>query len=157
MSNPSVNRYLKNKTFDHIDHALGRPIQPLKDSHRNYFAIGAKCEMADQFRASPYWEEGRGMGDMTSFYVNEAGRKALDDHLTEIGDQHRLYEVMVKDYDGQVYPSEQVAKTRSGAKYQWLIGCDSDDPFNEVIQRIVSVRTLTPKRPLTNQQEGERV
>ncbi|MCL8000024.1 hypothetical protein M8994_17445 [Brucella sp. 21LCYQ03] len=37
--NPTVNRYLKVKALDLIDHGLGRPTFPLQETYRNYFAI----------------------------------------------------------------------------------------------------------------------
>lgn len=39
MKNPTVNRYLKDKAMDHIDHALGRPVDPLRESYRNHFYL----------------------------------------------------------------------------------------------------------------------
>ena len=110
-----VNRHLKDKAFDHIDHALGRPIDPMVESYRNSFCTGGK--EADDFRQSPYWDEWRTMFESTTFFVNDAGREALKLHLAEIGDKHRLFSIRV---DGEEY-SPVVAINRGKARYSaWL-------------------------------------
>lgn len=109
-----VNRYLKNKAMDHIDHALGRPVDPMGETSREYFAA-CKSE-ADQFRASSHWKEGRSDFDLVWFYVTKAGRKALADHLREIGDKNRAFTVSWGGYDMPV-----VAETHGQAKYRkWV-------------------------------------
>lgn len=123
MRNPSVNRYLKNKAMDHIDHALGRPIDPLHESYRNYFAIVAGTNLAEGFEASPHWRRARNggeAGEMIYFHVTTAGRQALADHLKEIGDRHALFAVT---WDGITchVPAVSVRK----AKYKaWLDASD---------------------------------
>ena len=79
-----VNRYLKDKHFDRIDHALGRPVDPMVKSYRNHFAADAGSDLAAMFRASDHWREGRSDGDMAYFFVTDAGRAALRDHLGEV-------------------------------------------------------------------------
>ncbi|WP_319533384.1 hypothetical protein [uncultured Cohaesibacter sp.] len=37
MINHSVNRSLDDKAMDAIDHALGRPVDPMSESYRNYY------------------------------------------------------------------------------------------------------------------------
>ncbi|MHA4731227.1 hypothetical protein [Ensifer adhaerens] len=96
--NPSVNRYLKDKSMDHIDHALGRPVDPMGETYRNHFATGVDSQEAKAFGASENWELDGLVRGMAYFSVTDAGRKALADHLTQIGDKHRLYDVT---YEGQ--------------------------------------------------------
>ncbi len=55
VENPPVNRYFVDKHFDHIDHALGRPIYPLRETFRNHFATDANGGRATDFDASPHW------------------------------------------------------------------------------------------------------
>ena len=113
-----VNRYLKDKAMDHIDHALGRPVDPLVESHRNHFAVDAESKTAKEFDASPFWSRnGRGApGGMAFYYVTVEGRQALKQHLKEIGDKHRIYDVT---YQGQT--QSVVAVSAAKAKYSlWL-------------------------------------
>jgi hypothetical protein len=107
-----VNRSLKNKAFDHIDHALGRPVDPMADTYREYFATDRSSALAAEFRSSPHWEEGSGDGKMSYFYVTQAGRRALADHLREIGDPFRTFIVT---YCG--YPETVAATTPAKARY----------------------------------------
>ncbi|MBX4889817.1 hypothetical protein [Rhizobium bangladeshense] len=93
MNNPSVNRYLKDKVFDHLDHALGRPVNPLAESYRNYFAIGVENKLARDFSASPNWRKTGQRDDMAYFAVTDAGRKALAAHLRQIGDPWQAFSV----------------------------------------------------------------
>jgi len=113
-----VNRCLKDKAFDHIDHALGRPVDPMAETYRNHFATDADSKEGKAFAASPYWDRHGSTepGRMTFFFVNQAGREALKQHLKEIGDKHRLYDVS---YLGQT--QSIVAETAAKAKYSlWL-------------------------------------
>jgi hypothetical protein len=115
----SVNRHLENKDMDRIDHALGRPVDPLNEDHsyRNHFATDGDSERA-MFRASPLWNEGRTTAcGMTFFHVNAAGRKALSNHLSDMNDRHRLYAVSYHDGDGDVHTATVPAKSRSEARY----------------------------------------
>ncbi|MFS2326343.1 hypothetical protein U2P60_13170 [Brucella sp. H1_1004] len=82
--NPKVNRYLKDKALDLIDHALGRPTFPLKETHRNYFAIDAESNRAKEFSKSLHWSKSGQPGDMAFFALTELGRHALADHLKQL-------------------------------------------------------------------------
>ena len=75
--------YIIDPMLDDVDHALGRPDDPLGRTYRNYYALEADCDLAGKLRASPFWKEGnRAPGsDMTVFHVTDAGRRALDAHL----------------------------------------------------------------------------
>lgn len=77
MTQKSVNRHLNDDAMDNIDHALGRPINPMKLSHRNYFET-ASHEETDDFLATGHWEFTGAL-----CVVNDAGREALNKHLTE--------------------------------------------------------------------------
>lgn len=112
-----VNRYLKNKDMDHIDHALGRPVDPINGGHRNYFYSMVE---GDERFPPPYWQD-RGKG---YYSVTHEGREALSDHLREISDKHRLYIVSYKDTD----MTPIAATSRSRARYRkWLDVSDLDD------------------------------
>lgn len=116
----TVNRYLKDKAFDRIDHALGRPVDPLAETYRDYFAAGKDSEVAEGMRRSDFWKEGKTTDSLTYFFVTHAGRVALRDHLKAIGDPHRMFEV---EWEGHTH--KLVAKSRGNAKYQAYL-CASD-------------------------------
>ena len=106
-----INRCLADKAMDHIDHALGRPLDPRAETYRNHYAIDGAT--ADEMAASPFWAEGRrNEGGFRNFYVTAAGCEALAKHLSEIGDPHRAFIVT---YAG--HPRTVVAATRGKARY----------------------------------------
>ena len=76
-----INRTLNDPGMDDIDHALGRPEDPMGDVYRNYF-FAPKCEVDKD--ASPYWEKSdRSFNeDLVLFTVNQKGREALRDYLS---------------------------------------------------------------------------
>lgn len=129
MNQPSVNRCLEDKAFDHIDHALGRPVDPMAETYREYFATNNDSLEAGSFRASLNWSERNRHGDMVWFVVTAEGRAALCDHLKSIGERHRLFIVT---YEGHETP---VAATSHGkARYsRWLdiSDCREDLTFRE--------------------------
>lgn len=124
--NPTVNRYLKDAWMDDIDHALGRPADPLRESYRNYYAT--QGDQADQLTASPHWRRGCSVpGGLTYFHVTDEGRKALGSHLKEIGDRTRIFYVELWGHTSAI-----AAKSRSAAKYSVFLGVkdiDSDLTF----------------------------
>jgi hypothetical protein len=138
MTRSAVNRYLKDKAMDHIDHALGRPVDPMQDSYRNHFATYLGNPEADEMAASPCWHMGRRSdGGMIFFHVTPHGRKALADHLRAIGDKNRAFIVTWRGYANTV-----VAETHSKARYSaWL---DARDAYEDLtfaeFQRTTSVR-----------------
>ncbi len=105
-----VNRCLDDKAMDRIDHALGRPLDPLAETYRNFYATGGA--MADEMAASPFWEEGRPSRDMRYFCVTDTGRQSLAAHLREIKDPHRAFVIT---FDGRT--RSVVATTASKARY----------------------------------------
>jgi hypothetical protein len=132
-----VNRYLKDKDMDRIDHALGRPLDPMGETYRSYFAAGGT--IADELAASPHWEAGArtvGDGSLRYFYVTREGRKALAEHLRAIGDPHRAFVVTFESFQSTI-----VATSRAKARYSYYL--DLTDswpmPFKDYCRR-VSVR-----------------
>ena len=139
MTQEPINRYLTDKSMDHIDHALGRPLDPTAETYRNFFATDGS--LADEFAASPHWEEGKRGNGMRYFRVTDEGRKALASHLREIGDAHRAFEVKFEGYTRTV-----IATTRSKARYSYFL--DISDSFPELefkdYCRRVSVQQVKP-------------
>lgn len=111
-SNPSVNRYLKDEAMDHIDHALGRPVDPMGETYRNHYAADKDGKIAASFEASPHWHLNGCTGRMAFYSVTDQGRKALVGHLKEIGDSWKPYDVSFNDFTTRVS-----AKSAGNAKY----------------------------------------
>lgn len=110
-----IDRSLKDETMDAIDHALGRPLDPLSDTYRNFYATdGAQ---ADAMAASPFWMEGRRGIGMRCFAVTNDGRKALAEHLRKIGDPHRAFSIVFDGHERTV-----AAASRSRARYSHYLG-----------------------------------
>ncbi len=109
-----VNRCLADKAMDHIDHALGRPFDPMGDSYRNYFA--ASGPIAEGMARSEHWVEGRKNGELRCFAVTPAGRTALVAHLKAIGDKNRAWRITYRGYESTV-----VAESRSKARYSHFL------------------------------------
>lgn len=102
-----VNRYLKDKAMDHIDHALGRPVDPMGETYREYFAASEPM-----FRDDPRWRLYAVSGGMFWYTPTQAGREALRDHLRQIGDKHRCFTIKVKGFPASVYVAESHGKAR---------------------------------------------
>lgn len=131
-----VNRYLEDKAMDHIDHALGRPVDPMIETYRNHFAVDADSKTAKAFEASPFWRRnGKGApGGMAFYHVTDEGRQALAQHLKAIGDKHRIFNVT---FDGHTQPV--VAESASKARYSlWLdiSDCFADLSFKKFCQSV---------------------
>lgn len=119
----NVNRYLKDKPMDHIDHALGRPVDPREKTYRNYFYVVGDTQLRRDMTSSPHWQSDGKAGDGEYFSVTDEGRAALAEHLKAIGDKHRLW---IVSYAG--YQMEVVATTAAKARYStWLNISDTDD------------------------------
>lgn len=131
-----VNRYLENKAMDHIDHALGRPVEPMEETFRNYFYVIGDTELRRHMEQSDHWSCTGRTNDGAYFAVTDAGRAALAAHLKQIGDKHRRY---VVSYGG--YHTDVVATTAAKARYsKWLDISDvSDITFGE-FARVSRVR-----------------
>lgn len=109
-----VNRCLEDKAMDHIDHALGRPLDPTTETYRNFFTTDGP--IADAFATSPHWIEGRRGTGMRCFAVTDEGRKALAEHLRKIGDPHRAYTVTFDGHERSI-----VAASASKARYDYFL------------------------------------
>lgn len=134
-ANPTVNRQLDDQAMDNIDHALGRPVSPLRATSRNYFATDDMNEIA-AMAYSTHWACAGARGDMTYFRVTDAGRQALADHLATLQRQHRPYLVTFDDYQ-TVIPAE----SRGQARYKyWLHVSDCCDISFAELQRRCRVR-----------------
>ncbi|WP_422057745.1 hypothetical protein [Sphingomonas sp.] len=117
-----VNRYLNDKAMDHLDHALGRPVDPLGESYRNYFYVIGETDLRREMAASAHWVSRGEAGDGEYFAVTDEGRAALAAHLKAIGDMHRRW---IVSYGGYDMPT--VAETASKARYaKWLDISDVD-------------------------------
>jgi hypothetical protein len=84
--NPSVKRHLKDPHLDRIDHALGRPLDPMRETFRNHYAVGANSAVAAALQSSEHWQSGAQLGPLVVFHVLPSGRAALRDYLCEIAE-----------------------------------------------------------------------
>lgn len=110
-SNPSVNRYLADEALDHVDHALGRPTWPHRESYRNFFTTEPDGDLARGFAASPWWKEGVSIGRLQCFLVTESGRKALAEHLAAL----KLDRVFIVAFEGR----EKIIAASTGSKARY--------------------------------------
>lgn len=123
--NPTVNRCLRDKEMDLIDHALGRPMWPMRETYRNHFATDAESGRAIDFTFSLHWEKTAQSGDMAFFSVSMAGRKALAEHLKTLEEPWRAFEVS---FDG--FTTVVPAKSRSKAIYSYFL--DVSDGWDDL-------------------------
>lgn len=128
MTSLRVDRCLHDKAMNAIDHALGRPLDPMAETYRNHYA--APAAMAATFAASPHWEIGRPMpGGLVPCRVTDAGRAALRDHLEAIRDPHRAFVITFEGHE-----LVQVSTSHAKAKYGcWLdlADCRPDPTFGD--------------------------
>lgn len=142
IENPHVNRYLKDKAMDLIDHALGRPLWPLRESYRNYYAVDFNTLPAIDFACSPHWQERNRHADMAWFSVTQAGRVALAAYLGNLPSEIRWRGFTVT-FEG--YSDIVSARSRAKARYRkWLDISDAypDLSFGEFARRA----TVRPAR-----------
>ena len=132
-----VNRYLTDKAMDHIDHALGRPVDPRAETFRNYFYVIGETDLRRDMSSSPHWQSAGKTDEGEYFSVTDEGRSALADHLKAIGDKHRPW---IVSYAG--YQMEVVATTAAKARYsKWLDISDVNDSLTfGAFQRSSKVR-----------------
>lgn len=132
-----VNRRLDREDMDHIDHALGRPVDPLGETYRNNYAIYADTPDEKHFRNSPYWTLAAERGDMRFYRVNDAGRAALAEHLREAGEVYKLYSITFAGHTSTIS-----AKSPGKAKSEYwrqISDCFPDMTFFDFL-RAASVR-----------------
>ncbi|RUM98085.1 hypothetical protein EET67_09695 [Pseudaminobacter arsenicus] len=125
--------------MDRIDHALGRPIWPLRETYRNHYATDATGALAIDLAYSAHWESLGQSGSMAFFAVTVTGRKALADYLDSMDatQRHRAYLVTYEGHS-RIVP----AKSRANARYSEFLtirDCFSELTFGEFI-RASSVR-----------------
>lgn len=121
MSNHSVQRRIDDADMRRIYHALGRPLDPMQDTYRDYFAECAGTVLSGQMRASPYWCGGTTRGDLVYFHVTDAGREALAAYLKQTGDRWRRFVIRWQDFHIEI-----CERTRGKAMYvAWLQVSDS--------------------------------
>ena len=140
----SCNRKLNDRMMDHIDHALGRPVMPLKESSRNYFAVDTESDLAAEFSANPWWKMLGQQGCMSFFGVTEAGRHALTEHLRETGDRWRVFELTFGEHSRLI--SERSA---AKARYAWWLDisyCCPDLTFFDFCRK-TRIRTVGEVKP----------
>lgn len=128
-----VNRHLKDRDMDCIDHALGRPVDPMAESYRAYYATFEGSPECAAFEASANWQFLSQTGTMRFYQVTEQGRRALTNYLREIGDKHKLFAVT---FEGQ--QSTVVGTSRSNARYRhWLniSDCLPDMKYSDFMRR----------------------
>lgn len=130
MTQQPINRCLADKAMDRIDHALGRPLNPMAETYRNFYSTsGAE---ADTMASSPHWIEGR-PGSFRCFAVTDEGRAALAAHLREIADPHRAYAVTFAGHERMV-----IAGSASKARYSHFLDlsdCIPDLSFKDFCRR----------------------
>lgn len=130
--NPKVNRCLKDKAFDHIDHALGRPLWPLRDTYRNHFAVDADSAEARDFAASPHWRQSVAWGTMQFFAVTAEGRAALDAHVRDNCPMFG-WEVLFGGFS-RIVPAATASRARY-AYYLAIADCLPDLSFGRFVQQ----------------------
>lgn len=64
-----VKRHLDDPAMDRIDHALGRPLDPLRQGPRNSFVVEPGCDEAELMAASLHWQDLGTRFGMQSFAV----------------------------------------------------------------------------------------
>lgn len=79
--------YLKDKTFDRMHHALGRPVDPLGETYRNFLAAGLDYKEINDMIDTGHWCDHGRFGLVRLLSVTDAGRQALKGHLDELGAQ----------------------------------------------------------------------
>ncbi|WP_315920374.1 hypothetical protein [Mesorhizobium sp. SP-1A] len=133
-ANPTVNRYLADKAMDRIDHALGRPIWPLRETYRNHYATDATGTLAIDFASSPLWERVGRSGDMAFFAVTNAGRTALARYLEslDVGERHRAYIVTYEGHD-RIVPAKSAGNARY-SEFLTIRDCFSELTFAEFVR-----------------------
>ena len=76
-----MNRVLDDPFYDNIDHALGRPKDPLGKTARNIYQVAHVDEASLSRFANPYWERIFATDTLSTFVVTHQGRWALHNYL----------------------------------------------------------------------------
>ncbi|MBB3808795.1 hypothetical protein [Pseudochelatococcus contaminans] len=135
-----INRYLEDEHMDRIDHALGRPLDPMAETYRNHYVTDANGTEAEEMRASPLWRGGNDVTGMATFHVTGDGCKALTDHLKQIRDPHRAFVVTFDGFDATV-----VSTSPAKARYEYWLrvsDCWPDLKFSEFLRGAKVLRAV---------------
>jgi len=84
-----------------------------------------------EFEASPHWRAGPsqpGITKMAFYHVTESGREALAAELRNVERYGRRYAISGPHMSGIVHI---FAHSRSAAKYQFYLECESEESFME--------------------------
>ena len=130
-----INRKLPDRMMDHIDHALGRPGNPLGETYRDYFAVGIDTDLDREMAASPFWRQHKSAADdqLRAYRVTFEGRCALAQYLRKRNLQPKAFTVTFDGFSSTVW-----AMTRSKARYdKWLevADCCPDLRFGDFVKR----------------------
>lgn len=147
-----ANRYLEDPEMDDIDHALGRPVDPLGETYRDHYSVDRGSDQATRMRASPWWSEVplTNAPRLSLFQVTNEGRQALVGHLASINDPWRTYRVTLC-CDGDEVSIDLAAKSASQARYHLYLELEWDVPFVQFLRCVTSTRPARPEhtgRPL---------
>ena len=136
-----VNRALTDPALDDVDHALGRPVKPF-GGYRNHFDARGDDDRIAAMRGSPWWQEGgatRTVGGV--FHVTMEGRRALAEHLSNIGFPELGWRIYLHGNDGLGPDAVVIARSRSAAKYNYFLSCDGYyRTFRDALNAIRTVR-----------------
>ena len=132
---------IEDKHFHELHHALGCPWPQdiMGETYRDHFAVseGDDATIA-RMKASPHWTDGRTAFGMVYFYVTDAGRRALREHIAaNVKDQPRRWVIHYK--HGEFTSTAQGA-TPSKAKYDAYLYADCNETFREFLGNISAVR-----------------
>jgi hypothetical protein len=116
--------------MDELDHALGRPDDPVLDTTRNFFGVGEDDACVDDMKNNPHWKLSRVFMGTAGFVVSTEGKVALHEYLHKNWTPPKRYDVTWMDSTQTI-----VAKTAGAAKYSLWLDCDFTDlPFGEFLK-----------------------
>jgi hypothetical protein len=109
----TVNRSLADPAMDDIDHALGRPLDPMAETYRDYYALPPDDPLVGPMLASGHWRQAQAIpGGLVYLRVTTEGRAALVAHLRAIGDPHRRFTVTTPEVS-----MTEIARSADNARY----------------------------------------
>ena len=123
------NRNLNDSRIDALDHALGRPTNPLAECSRNFFGVSVGSDQAAKMKADPYWTHTRDFMGTSGFSVSPDGKKALYYYLKSNWIPPKRYDVT---WNGST--RNVSADKPSKAKYTAWLDMDIDLPFGEYVR-----------------------
>jgi hypothetical protein len=116
--------------MDNIDHALGRPTDPMGETNRNFFGIETGGSDVDEFKADPYWVHTRDFMGTSGFAVSDAGKTALTRYLKEHWVPPKCFAVTWQGITATV-----AAKSAGAARYSIWMDCEwADYSFKDFLK-----------------------